>query len=592
MLKVGDELGRYEIIAHLKSGGMAALYLGRRKDPPDNGIFAIKVVHPHLLDDQQLVQMFLDEARLSSRIAHNNVVRVQEMGEEKHVHYLVMEYVHGCSLAQLLQALIRRGRRMQPELAVHIAMHIAEGLHAAHETKDHLGEPLHVVHRDVSPQNVLLSHTGDVKLIDFGIAKSRARMHHSMTGVSIRGKLRYMSPEHARGKSVDRRTDVYALGIVLWEMLTMRPLFWAETDFEVLRKVQDPHIDPPSRYAPGVPPELDEALLRCLDKERDKRPYTAMEMRQLLARALPFAEALDADQVAELLDAMLGDELMRTVDDIPQEASITMGLPRGRESKPVPEKAIQELTMELRDEGISADSFAEDWDDYSESEVSTLDEAMEEPVSRPQGSRPGAGGVAARSAAGDPAYRRDDPPTPLAKLPVARPGGYDDEEEATATAVAVRGDADEPIDEPTELMPREELDRLQATMGLKPKPQAPVPAHQAQGKPTARDQLLDISVGDVGEAEATVVEAHPPSFGTAMTPAPPPTPELQDYEDDATTLKKSRELLAGPKPFAPPPPPEWAGYETDDASAERLALIVGAAVAAVLLALVGFFVLF
>ena len=573
MLKVGDELGRYEIIAHLKSGGMAALYLGRRKNPPDNRIFAIKVVHPHLLDDQQLVQMFLDEARLSSRIAHNNVVRVEEMGEEKDVHYLVMEYVHGCSLAQLLQALIRRGRRMQPELAVHIAMNVAEGLHAAHETKDHLGEPLHVVHRDVSPQNVLLSHTGDVKLIDFGIAKSRARMHHSMTGVSIRGKLRYMSPEHARGKSVDRRTDVYALGIVLWEMLTMRPLFWAETDFEVLRKVQDPQIHPPSRYAPGVPPELDESLLRCLDKDRDKRPYTAMEMRQLLSRALPFAEALDADQVAELLDAVLGDEFLRTADDIPEEASITMGLPRGRESKPLTEKAIQELTMELRDEGISADSFAEDWDDYSESEVSTLDEAISEPI-----------------------------PTPLANLPMARPGGYDDDEEATATAVAVRSDVDEQMDEPTELMPKEELDRLQQNMGLKPKP---VPQSVLRSPPpgsvVSAEQLADLTHGDIGDQEATVVEAQPPSFGTGAVR--PPVPELQDYEDEATTMKGNREALAlgraspleAPRVDAPPPQPplpDWATHETDDASAERLALIVGAAVAAVLLALVGFFVLF
>jgi hypothetical protein len=240
-----------------------------------------------------------------------------------------------------------------------------------------------------------------------------------------------------------------------------------------------------------------------------------------------------------------------------------MGLPRGRESRPLTEKAVQELTMELRDEGISADSFAEDWDDYSESEVSTLDEAM------------------------------GDPPTPLAKLPVVRPGGYDDEEEATATAVAVRSDVDEPMDEPTELMPKEELDRLQANMGLKARGQSLTPAHQAQPQPTARDHLLDISGGDVGDAEATVVEAHPPSFGTGMTPAPPATPELQDYEDEATTLKASRELLGAPKPLAPPPPPpEWAGLETDDASAERLALIVGAAVAAVLLALVGFFVLF
>ncbi|MEM9195461.1 MAG: serine/threonine-protein kinase, partial [Myxococcota bacterium] len=242
MLKVGDVLGRYELVAHLKSGGMATLYLGRPITPDDNRIFAVKVVHPHFLDDNELVSMFRAEAGLSQRIKHPNVVHVEEVGADHGRHFLVMEYVHGCSVAQLLQALIRLGRRMSPELAVFIAMAVAEGLHAAHETRGDNGELLNVVHRDVSPQNILLSHTGDIRLIDFGVAKSRMRMNHSATGLSIKGKLRYMAPEHATGKAVDRRTDVYALAIVLWEMLTMRPLFWAKTDFDVLTLGRDLRI--------------------------------------------------------------------------------------------------------------------------------------------------------------------------------------------------------------------------------------------------------------------------------------------------------------------------------------------------------------
>lgn len=552
MFQVGDELGRYEIIAHLKSGGMAALYLGRRKQPPDNRIFAIKVVHPHLLDDAQLVQMFLDEARLSARIDHPNVVRVEETGEDRSVHFLSMEYVHGCSLAQLLQALIRRGRRMQPELAVHIAMNIAEGLHAAHETKDHLGEPLHVVHRDVSPQNVLLSHTGDVKLIDFGIAKSRARMHHSMTGVSIRGKLRYMSPEHARGKSVDRRTDVYALGIVLWEMLTMRPLFWAETDFDVLRKVQDPKVDPPSRYAPSIPPELDASIMRALARDRDERPYTAMELRQILSRSLPFAEALDSEQVAELLDAVLGEEIDRATEDIPEEASVQMGIVSGagasstrreRFTRPITLRALEELTFEFRDASVSADSFAED--DEEVSGESTIDEGL---------------------------------------------------------------------DEPTELMSKESLQQLQRTFGIAPAGQAgqsrPAQAGtQGQVPPpsarSARANLMDIAQDTEHEREATVVEQNPPTFQMQV----PPT---DDFDEEQTALnpqptfgppaagaqpRPSAATPAPPRPRAPaqPPPqsapqPDWLN-EDEDSSAERMALFVGAAVAAVLLVLVGVFIL-
>ncbi len=352
MLKVGDELGRYEIIAHLKSGGMATLYLGRRKIPPDNRIFAIKVVHPHYLDDDDLVAMFEDEARLSLRIHHPNVVHVEEVGEAEGVHYLAMEYVHGCSVAQLLQALIRRRRRMSPELAVYIAMQVCEGLHAAHSLLDDGGNPLNVVHRDVSPQNILLAHTGELRLIDFGIAKSRARMHHSATGSSIRGKLRYMSPEHAKGRNVDRRTDIYALGIVLWEMLTMRPLFWGDTDFDVLTKVQDPIIDPPSAYAPNISPGLDDAVLAALAPDRETRPASAFAFRNLLSEAVPIAEALDDEQIAELLHAVLGEEMTRVADRMPAFVSMELKFsstatttdPEQRRPTHLEERALESLT--------------------------------------------------------------------------------------------------------------------------------------------------------------------------------------------------------------------------------------------------------
>jgi len=349
VLKVGDELGRYEIIAHLKSGGMATLYLGRRRIPPDNRIFAIKVVHPHYLDDEDLIAMFEDEARLSLRISHPNVVHVEEVGEAEGVHYLAMEYVHGCSVAQLLQALIRRRRRMSPELAVYIAMQVCEGLHAAHSLLGDHGEPLNVVHRDVSPQNVLLAHTGELRLIDFGIAKSRARMHHSATGSSIRGKLRYMSPEHAKGRNVDQRTDIYALGIVLWEMLTMRPLFWGDTDFDVLTKVQDPIIDPPSAYAPNITPALDDAVLSALAPDRETRPASALEFRDLLSQAVPIAEALDDEQIAELLHAVLGEEMIRVADRMPSFVSMELrfsstGTTTSPERPQFDERALESLT--------------------------------------------------------------------------------------------------------------------------------------------------------------------------------------------------------------------------------------------------------
>lgn len=323
MLEVGDRLAGYEILAHLKNGGMATLYLARHESDP--GIVALKVVHQHLSDDSQAVRMFVHEAALTSRIKHPNVVRVDRMVEAQGAYFIVMEYVHGCSLAQLLQGLIRRRRRMSPELAVYIAMLVADGLHAAHELRGDDGSALRLVHRDVSPQNILLAHTGDIKLIDFGIAKARSGIHHSSTGLSIKGKLRYMSPEHAKGQSVDRRTDVYALAVVLWEMLTMRPLFWAETDFAVLAKVQNPQVKPPSTFAPRITSALDDAIMAALHPKRDLRPPSAREFRQMLAAAVPFAEALDHEQVAELLDVVLGDELDRAVRQLPEQATAKLG---------------------------------------------------------------------------------------------------------------------------------------------------------------------------------------------------------------------------------------------------------------------------
>ncbi|MCS6797954.1 MAG: protein kinase [Myxococcota bacterium] len=303
MFAPGHELGPYTVVRHLKQGGMATLYLARRRS--DGQLVALKVVHQHLGEDAHLVRVLLDEAILAMRIVHPNVARVEAAHEVGGVHFLAIEYVDGASLAQLLQALIRQQRRIRPELAVYIAMCVADGLHAAHELVGEHGEPLNVVHRDVSPQNILLSYGGDVKLIDFGIAKSRARVHQSLTGLSIKGKVRYMSPEQARGLPVDRRTDIYALGVVLWEMLTMRPLFWGETDFELLQKVQSPEVKPPGAFVRGIPPALDAAVLHALAARPSDRPPSALAFRQALGEAVPLAHALDSDTVADLLAAVL-----------------------------------------------------------------------------------------------------------------------------------------------------------------------------------------------------------------------------------------------------------------------------------------------
>ena len=311
MWSPGQRIGDYELVAKLREGGMATLFLGRRSGVAGfSRHVAIKVIHPDLAYDEQFRQMFLDEAVVSSRIHHPNVVHVEELGQHAGAHYLTMEFVHGCSLSQLQRALLARARRLAPAVATRIAIEVAEGLHAAHETEDERGQPLNVVHRDVTPENILLAYAGHVKLIDFGIAKAYGRRHRTMDGL-LKGKFRYMAPEQALGKPVDRRVDVYQLGIVLWEMLTLRRLFDAAGDADLLAMVQRPRVVPPSALVPGIPPSLDAALMGALEPQLKRRTPDALTFARMLAKAMPAVHEVDAGTLRELLLAVMQEQRTR-----------------------------------------------------------------------------------------------------------------------------------------------------------------------------------------------------------------------------------------------------------------------------------------
>lgn len=321
MFEVGDVVGSYTFLAHLRSGGMADLFLARREGAAGfRRLVAVKVVHPRHADDERLVRMFLDEALISARIDHPNVVRVEDLGVVDDTYFLVMEYVHGCSLAQLMGVLSKMHRRLSPLVAVAITARVAEGLHAAHEATDDSGKIINLVHRDVSPQNILLSHKGHVKLIDFGVAKAAMRSEETSVAM-LKGKVRYMPPEQATTGVVDRRADIYSLGVVLWEMLTMRRLFTGKTEFEVLLKVRRPNVAPPSKYVPDIPPELDAVVLAALSRRPDDRPKTAKSFRRMLARALPRSMALDSAHLADLMLGVVADQLEEVRHELPQEVS-------------------------------------------------------------------------------------------------------------------------------------------------------------------------------------------------------------------------------------------------------------------------------
>ena len=305
---------------------MGVLYVARREGRAGYARpVAIKVIHDHLAQNKRFCRMFIAEAKLSARIDDAHVVRVEEFGEADGRYYLVMELVHGVSLAQALGVLKNKGG-LPLDIAVAIGMDIASGLHAAHEATDEQGVPLGIVHRDVSPHNVLVSYKGYVKVIDFGVAKARETAGQTLTG-ALRGKLAYMPPEQARSaKHVDRRADVYALGLVVWEMLVGRRVFDGKSDLELLNQIRSPQIVPPSTVNPRVPEALDEVVLRLLAEAPDDRPATAAQAARMLGDAWPTATKVLATDVAAVMNevrvAATSNEKAKAVEGEPDPSVI------------------------------------------------------------------------------------------------------------------------------------------------------------------------------------------------------------------------------------------------------------------------------
>jgi serine/threonine-protein kinase len=287
-------VGRYELHDEIASGGMATVHFGRlATEVGFSRTVAIKRLHAQFAKDPAFVAMFVDEARLASRIRHPNVVPMLDVVALDGEVFLVMEYIPGESLAQLW----RKGP-IPVDISVAIATQVLEGLHSAHEATSERGEPLHIVHRDVSPQNVMIGVDGIARLLDFGVAKAASRLHTTRDG-EIKGKLAYMSPEQIRDEPLDRRVDIYAASVVLWEMLTGVRLFAADNYGALVDKVQSAQVSPPSRHNPDVPKPLDEVILKGLAGDRSKRFPTARAMAAELERVTTPATIRDVSAWVE-----------------------------------------------------------------------------------------------------------------------------------------------------------------------------------------------------------------------------------------------------------------------------------------------------
>ena len=303
--------GKYLLLERINVGGMAEVF--RAKTFGIEGFertLAIKRILPNMADDEEFINMFIDEARICVQLTHANVVPVFELGRLDNQYYIAMEYVPGRDLRNLLDRLRKNDAHLPVAASAYITSKICEGLDYAHRKTDAGGRPLNVIHRDVSPQNVLLSYEGSVKLTDFGIAKAEDRASKTQAGV-LKGKFAYMSPEQVRGLEIDQRSDLFAVGILLYEMMTGQRLFVGESDFATLEKVRAAVVQPPRELNPAISEELEQVMLKALARDRDERYRTAAELSEALQ---PFLIDENTVYTAKKLAAFMQQEYSEEVE--------------------------------------------------------------------------------------------------------------------------------------------------------------------------------------------------------------------------------------------------------------------------------------
>jgi len=309
-------IGRYALFGEIAAGGMATVHFGRLVGPVGfSRTVAIKRLHPQYAKDPEFVGMFLDEARLASRIQHPNVVTTLDVVNMPNEVFLVMEYVQGESLSRLLRNASKAGELMPPGHVATVMAGMLHGLHAAHEAKSERREPLNIVHRDVSPQNVLVGIDGTARVLDFGVAKAAMRSQSTRDG-QMKGKLSYMSPEQLNGKAVDRRTDIFAAGIVLWESLTARRLFDGSDAGEIFAKLVAADIPEPKSIVPGIPDAVNAVVMKALERDPDRRYQTARQFAIDLEGATPLATPRSVGEWVERIAGVDLERRARLVADI------------------------------------------------------------------------------------------------------------------------------------------------------------------------------------------------------------------------------------------------------------------------------------
>lgn len=317
-----EVVGSYAVCDEIATGGMATVHLGRLLGPEGfSRVVAIKKLHPQFAKDPEFLTMFLDEARIVAPIRHPNVVQTLDILESDDGLVIVMDYVHGETLARLVRAAKAKSERVPLRIACSIMANVCLGLHAAHEVRSPTGAALEIVHRDISPQNIIISTDGAASVLDFGVAKAEGRLAHTREG-EIKGKIAYMAPEQLRGE-VDRRTDIFACGIVLWELACGRRMFEGAGDADILTRLMTAQIDPPSKHVPDLPRPLVECIMKALHARPSERFGTAKELALAIESAIGIAAP---SEVGEWVERMASERLGARAAIVSRMEQATRGL--------------------------------------------------------------------------------------------------------------------------------------------------------------------------------------------------------------------------------------------------------------------------
>jgi serine/threonine-protein kinase len=302
--------GKYKLLERIAVGGMAEVFLAVR--PGLEGFektLAIKRIRPHLSSEESFVKMFLNEAKLAAQLQHPNIVQIYDLGKINSSFYIAMEYISGRDMSRVVPKAEKNGIQFPMEYGMAIAERVLDGLAYAHTKTDDFGGPLHVVHRDITPENIMVAWNGNVKILDFGIAKATTQTDQTKAG-EIKGKLSYMSPEQGMGKVLDERSDIFTLGVVLYEWLTGYKLFTGENEMAILKSIIDGRIYPPSYFRDDIPEPVEDILMRALQKDRDQRYQSASEMQFDIQQWLHAADFVPTStHLANFMKQIFADEI-------------------------------------------------------------------------------------------------------------------------------------------------------------------------------------------------------------------------------------------------------------------------------------------